>query len=327
MGRHVRTMPTLLAIVLFAGAAAAQSPVASVGAAAFNDDVYPTPKVAFPGGVTGLPGVLIYSPRNYRGVRMDIYLPPGQIRGPRPFVVFAHGGGWAGGSTRMNGAFTDWPGVLASLSAKGYVVASVDYRLLGDEIAPAAIQDFKAAIKYLRANASNYNIDRARGLVWGASAGGQIAALAGTACDVPALEPQRPAAEPFAGESACVQGAVGWYSTYDMRPMTGGYGPYLGCEKGRPCAAASMQSAITYLSDRTPPFLIVQGIDDKTVPVTQAQNFYAAMRDRNLKAELPLLPNVGHMFIGDTAERTKAASNEALEATFRFIDATIGSRQ
>jgi hypothetical protein len=97
--------------------------------------------------------------------------------------------GWSGGSKRTTGAFSNWPGVLAALAAKGYVVASLDYRLVGDEIAPAAIQDTKAAIRFLRANAAKYNVDKNRGLTWGPSAGGQLAALAATSCGATALSP------------------------------------------------------------------------------------------------------------------------------------------
>jgi dipeptidyl aminopeptidase/acylaminoacyl peptidase len=96
-----------------------------------------------------------------------------------------------------------------------------------------------------------------------------------------------------------------------MTPMNGGYGPYLGCTNGSPCAAAERQSAITYLSAKTPPFLIVQGVEDKVVPFAQAQKFFDAMQAKGLQARLLLLPGVGHGLIGATPEATKSASLQA----------------
>ena len=308
----------------------AQTPAAAtINANIVNADVYPEHNVSFPGGVTGIPDLTYYSPGTFRAVRMDLYLPPASFNGPRPFVVYTHGGGWSGGSKRTTGAFENWPGVLAALSAKGYVVASLDYRLLGDAPAPAAIQDTKAAVKFLRANAAKYNIDKNRGLTWGPSAGGQLSALAGTACNVAALNPPprnppRPAgtvetaaAAPTGmdAESDCVQGAVGWYGIYDFGTM-GAPGGYLNCPEGAaPCEARTVQSPITYVSDKTPPFLIIHGEDDKTVPVKQARDFYAALKAKGVKAELLILPKIGHSWIGETPEATKAASLQALDVT------------
>lgn len=326
---------------------------ATVAAGVVNDDVYPEHNVSFAGGVTGIPDLVFYSPSTYRAVRMDLYLPPPSFTRPRPFIVYTHGGGWSGGSKRTTGAFANWPEVLAGFAAKGYVVASLDYRLLGDEIAPAAIQDTKAAIKFLRANAAKYNVDKARGSTWGPSAGGQLAALAATSCGAAALSPPpRPArgrgpaggrgqspgraatvetaAAPPTGmdaESDCVQAAVGWYGVYDFTTIGGG-GAYLGCAASGPCNIHTLEaeSAIAYVNEKTPPILIVHGEKDTTVSVKQAHDFYAALKAKGVKAELMLLPEVGHSFIGDTPDATRRASLKALERTWQFIDETIGAR-
>jgi acetyl esterase/lipase len=177
-------------VLVLARAPHAQAPAANaVSEGVVNTDVYPEHHVSFPGGVTGIPDLVYYTVSGYRAVRMDLYLPPPSFRGPRPFVVYTHGGGWSGGSKRTTGAFSNWPGVLASLAAKGYVVASLDYRLSADEAFPAAIHDVKAAIRFLRANADKYNIDKTRALTWGPSAGAHLAALAATSCGAAALSP------------------------------------------------------------------------------------------------------------------------------------------
>ncbi len=339
----------LCGLLAFPSAIQAQVPAAAtVSDAVFNGDVYPEHTASFPGGVTGVPDVTFYSNSGYRAVRMDLYLPPSSFNTPRPFIVYTHGGGWTGGSMRTTGAFSNWPGVLASLAAKGYVVASLDYRLSSETPFPAAIQDVKAAIRFLRANAEKYNIDKGRALTWGPSAGGQLAALAGTSCGAAALSPppragrrgnttvETAAAAPTGmdAESDCVQAAVGWYGVYDFASMRrpgqqgGGDSAYLGCS-GDGCTQAVMDAASPqfYVSDKTPPFLIVHGMKDTTVPVTQAQNFFAALKAKNIKVEMLLLPDVGHSFIGDTPKATHDASIQALERTIAFIDATIGDKK
>jgi acetyl esterase/lipase len=283
---------------------------------------------------------------------MDLYLPPPSVRGPRPFVVYTHGGGWSGGSKRTTGAFSNWPGVLASLAAKGYVVASLDYRLSADEAFPAAIHDVKAAIRFLRANADKYNIDKARALTWGPSAGAHLAALAATSCGVPALSPParaargggagrgagrggapatvETAAPPPAGmdaESDCVQASVGWYGIYDFTGQTGNNG-FLGCGTA-PCPKEKLEAASPqfYVSEKTPPFLLVHGAKDTTARPSQAENFYAALKAKGVKTEMLWLPDVGHSFIGATPQATKDASLKALDRTFAFIDETIGDKK
>src|SRR4051812_36738036 len=154
-----------------------------------GDDPYPDHRVAFPGGVTGLPDMTYSILPGWRPLKLDLYLPPASFPGPRPTVMFIHGGGWTGGGPRLSGAFDNWPTVLASMAARGYVVAAVSYRFSGEAPSPAAIQDVKAAVRWLRANARKYRVDKARMMTWGGSAGGQLAALAATSCGVAALEP------------------------------------------------------------------------------------------------------------------------------------------
>ena len=125
-----------------------------------------------PTGVVGLADVTYAVIPGFRPLRLDLYLAPGATNKPHPLVIFVHGGGWQSGHTRHSGAFADWPGVLASLAAKGYVVASVEYRLSGEARFPAAIQDVKSAIRYLRVHSSEYGIDPARAVIWGGSAAG-----------------------------------------------------------------------------------------------------------------------------------------------------------
>ena len=116
--------------------------------------------------------------------RLDLYVPKiPKADKPLPVVVFIHGGGWQAGDKR--GGF----GTVRPLVMTGeYAGVSVGYRLTGEAIWPAQIHDCKAAIRWLRANASKYNLDPVQIAVTGNSAGGHLVAMLGTSGDVPELE-------------------------------------------------------------------------------------------------------------------------------------------
>jgi acetyl esterase/lipase len=317
---------------------------AAVSAQPVPEDRYPERHIEFPGGVVGFPDLVYAVIPGFRPLHLDLYRPaagPGTTT-THPFVVYVHGGGWQSGHTRQSGAFSSWPDVLASLAARGYVVASVEYRLSAEARFPAAEQDVKAAIRWLRTHASTYGIDKSRGLIWGASAGGQLAALAATSCGVAELEPE--AADPSAGvvESDCVQAAVTWYGIFDFSTLAAQRDPnstvipgransadtrYLGC-KISSCApgVVSAASPVTYIGHDDPPMLLVHGSADKTVPVKQSQEMYDKLRAAGAPVQLFLIPGVDHSFIGKTPADTEKASRAALTKVFEFIDATIGSK-
>src|SRR5690349_16859596 len=151
------------------------------GAAAQPVDPYPEHPVKFASGVTGIPDIPYAMWSGYRPLLLDLYLPPASDK-PVPLVLFLHGGSMQGATSRYALGIEDLPAVLASLAARGYAVASANYRLSGEAPFPAQLQDAKAAIRFLRAHAGRYHLDPARAVVWGASAGGQLAALVAESC-------------------------------------------------------------------------------------------------------------------------------------------------
>jgi acetyl esterase/lipase len=229
MGWHLA-----LACALASGCAAVAQlpqPLPAVASQPVEQNHNPAPPVRFANGVRGVPGVVYRTQPGYRPLTLDLYLPPAAARRPAhgfPLVVYIHGGAWMGGNLRRSGVFVDFPAVLAALAARGYVVASVDYRLSSEAIFPAQIQDVKAAIKFLRLHAADYRIDPARAIAWGASAGAHLAALAAVSCGAQPLEPRQttPPTTPEspAGTAApsdvdvsdCVQGSVAWFGVFDM---------------------------------------------------------------------------------------------------------------
>lgn len=330
----------------------------AVGAAPVLEDRYPERRTSFPGGVVSFADLTYESLAGYRPLTLDLYR-PASITPAHPLVLYVHGGGWQSGHTRHSGAFENWPAVLASIAARGYVVASLEYRLSGEARFPAAIQDVKAAIRWLRTHASTYGIDPRRAVIWGGSAGGQLAALAGATCGVASLEPlgnaaaQRPepgaaassrpasapSTRPGAEMSDCVQGVIAWYGIFDFSTLASqssgspnaddanaAPARYLGCALSK-CSAdvIASASAIHYIDAQDAPVLMIHGVADHTVPIQQSRAYLAALQAKGVKAELLELPGVDHSFIGATPEATRQASLHALQKSLEFIDHTIGT--
>jgi acetyl esterase/lipase len=291
-----------------------------------------------------LPGVVYERLDGYRALTLDLYLPPATRSRPvsgYPLVVFIHGGGWLMGDRRRNLPFADFPSVLASLAARGYVVASIEYRLSGEATFPAQIRDVKAAIGWLRLHASDYGLDPKRAMTWGVSAGGHLAALVAANCGAAGLEaasgPGAPAA--LAG-SDCVQGAVSWYGLYDFATLTeqarnGGSDisrdtpdapewRLLGCFQESCKDKARVASPVTYVGPRTPPMLLIVGSRDRLIPPEQTLEMGQRLRAAGVPHRLVVIPGAGHSLLGLTLDQTSAANLQALSETFRFIDETIG---
>ncbi|MEO8896144.1 MAG: alpha/beta hydrolase, partial [Rhizomicrobium sp.] len=113
--------------------------------------------VAFPGGVAAHRDIVYAAVGGFRPLTLDLYQTPSKPKeAPRPAILFVHGGDWVTGDARHLAGFADFPATLAALAAKGYVVASVNYRLSGEAHFPAAIQDVKSAVRWLRGHAGDY---------------------------------------------------------------------------------------------------------------------------------------------------------------------------
>ncbi|HWY62484.1 MAG TPA: alpha/beta hydrolase [Rhizomicrobium sp.] len=290
---------------------------------------YPLQTTAFPGGVSM--SEMVYSElKGFRPLTLDLYQPAGKGF-PRPGLIFVHGGDWKDGDSRHTGTFGDFPGLLASLAARGYVVASINYRLSGEAHFPAALQDVKTAIRWLRGHAGDYNVDETRIAIWGASAGGHLAALAGVSCGVSSLEPPTdPKDKP---PSDCVQAVIDWYGITDFETLFSDFGKpapdktaggdFLGCEPALcPIAVARNASPLAYIEAMSPPFLIQHGAEDTTVSPQQSQKLYDALRAKDVPAELVIYPGVSHGFGSNSSPGAPdpATNNLAVEKLEAFLD-------
>jgi acetyl esterase/lipase len=266
--------------------------------------------IAFPGGVMVSPDLVYGQIDGFRPLTLDVYQIPARPKETaRPTILFVHGGLWIKSDARHAPGFDDFPGLLASLAAKDYVVASVNYRLAGEAHFPAAVQDVKSALRWLRTHASEYDIDTTRVMVWGAEAGGQIASLVGTSCGVNVLEPAADAKSKAPMASDCVQGVVDWGGPVDLTSWdsTAGHelppntstplGSYMGCEPAD-CAPGVVKAAspLSYLNNMTPAFLIQQGAMDTLIPVAQSRALYDALQTLHVPSTLVVYPEVGKDF-------------------------------
>ncbi len=133
-----------------------------------------------------------------RDLHLDLFQPKSE--GKYPTLILIFGGGWRSGSKAAQVPMAQ------QIAAKGYVTATVEYRLSPEALYPAAVHDIKAAIRYLRINAKKYNIDPYRIAISGSSAGGQLAALVGMTADV----------KKFDGYSACINQPTSIQAIIDM---------------------------------------------------------------------------------------------------------------
>ena len=252
------------------------------------------PKIVRPSGKAGLPAVirvhrnLEYVASGHERNKLDLYVIANDDR-PRPVIVWIHGGAWFAGSKDgcPAGPFVE----------KGYAVASINYRLSQHAVFPAQIEDCKAAIRWLRAHAKEYHLDPDRIGVWGASAGGHLVALLGTAGDVKDLEGKGGNLD----QSSRVQCVVDFFGPTDFLQMRGSHDDpkapealLIGGAVQANQEKAARANPITYVTRDDPPFLIVHGEEDRTVPIGQSELLDAALKKAGVESTFIRVPGMGH---------------------------------
>ncbi len=255
--------------------------------------------------------------------KLDIYLPD-EGDGPFPVLLHIHGGGFAIGDKRDIHVLTYLKGLT-----RGYAVVSVNYRLSGEAIFPAGLQDIKASIRWLRANSQTYHLNGDRVAACGGSSGGNYAAMACLTANVTAFD------DPSLGnaEYPCdVQAAVDMFGPTDFLAMDtqldeNGLGPgdhgearspesrYLGAKLADVPLKVELANPMTYVHKHMPPILIQHGRLDTMVPVQQSMMFVEKLekyvgQDR---FEFDILEGAGH---GDPLFET----DENMEKVFAFLD-------
>lgn len=226
---------------------------------------------------------------------LDLLLPKPKPTVQLPAVVYLHPGGWRAGD-RSYGLYP-WNGPL--LAVHGFVVANVSYRMSTQAPFPAQVHDAKAAVRWLRANATTYGIDPDRIGALGDSSGGQLAGLLGTTGDRADLEGVCGSPD----QSSSVQAVTMRCAPSDFENLPQDEAEVLDALFGGPPSTTAelrhLASPIAHIRAGAPPFLIVHGTRDETVPFEQAQAMAAALRVHGADVTLQAIEGVFHNLTTD----------------------------
>ena len=255
--------------------------------------------------------------------KLDVYLPE-RGSGPFPVVLTIHGGAFASGDKRS----IEITPYLQGLG-RGYAVVGINYRLSGEAVFPAGLQDLKAAIRWLRTHARKYHLDPGRFAACGSSAGGNYAAMLCLTAGVTEFD------DPRLGDTrqpCSVQAGVDWYGPTDFLKMDqelaeSGLGPcdhneaispesrYLGARITEVPDTVKKANPITYVHRDMPPLLIQHGRLDHLVPVQQSIIFARELKEKAGPRgfEFEILENADH---ADPLFETR----ENMQRVFSFLD-------
>ena len=255
--------------------------------------------------------------------KLDVYLPD-EGDGPFPVIISIHGGAFMFGD-KADGQLNP---MLIGLK-RGYAIVSVNYRMSGEALFPANINDVKAAIRWVKANAANYKLSPTKIALWGGSAGGNLASLAGTSGDVKELED---VSIGNANETSRVMAVVDWFGPTNFLLMdeqlikTGNGKPghseanspeskVLGQKITEIPAKVKMANPETYITSDDPPFLIEHGTKDPIVPTQQSVIFFSKLEKVLGKQKVTL-----HLLEGAKHGGKEFETPENLQIVFSFLD-------
>ncbi|MBX9792148.1 MAG: alpha/beta hydrolase [Pirellulales bacterium] len=224
---------------------------------------------------------------------------PRDTAGPLPAVVFIHGGGWSGGNRESHDPqVKDW-------AAKGYVTATVTYRLLPKHRWPAQIEDVKCAVRYLPAHAAELGIDPHRIGAVGFSAGAHLAMMLAVMDSADGLE----GSGGWADQSSKVQGAVSFAGPTDLSltfPDAANriIETLLGAKPADVPDAVRSASPVSYVNAGDSPLLLYHGTLDEIVPVEQAYAMATSLTKAGVPGRVEILIGAHHGWGAEEAVRT-----------------------
>jgi acetyl esterase/lipase len=239
---------------------------------------------------------------------LDLYL--SRIPGFKPFplLVYIHSGGWL-----MNNK-KDCPGYF--FAQRGFAVACINYRYSHEALFPAQIQDVQEAVRWLKAHAEEYSFDRDRIGVFGASAGGHLSALLGSAGNdrrllgktaYPHLSPQVQAVADWYGPTDFSQVPPAFagsptpatLASYNDKPWfvyTEAVTRLVGGAIATHQKVATLANPIPYIDAHDPPFLIVHGDADRVVPLSQSELLAKALQAKGVEVDFRAVPGLTHSY-------------------------------
>ncbi len=239
-----------------------------------------------------------YTSITHGKLAMDVARPkaPGQY----PGIVLIHGGGFSGGNRES------YLPMALRLAQNGYVAATVSYRLTPSYQFPVPLYDVKAAVRFLRANAARFGVDKVHMAAIGVSAGATWSQMLAVTRNMPQFEGTGAAR----GESSSVDCAISFYGRSDMRRAYEGsrnaaeaLPPLLGGDRMHALDAHFRASPLNWVTPDSAPILAIHGTRDQNVPFEQSVWLVERMRSAGVEAELETIAEAGHGFKGADEER------------------------
>ncbi|WP_345684438.1 alpha/beta hydrolase fold domain-containing protein [Novipirellula caenicola] len=273
---------------------------------------------------------IVYKNTPQGNLLLDLYYPANHQAGsPLPVIVYTHGGGWAAGSKQgiAKGLFTE---VFQSLLDHGFAVASVNYRLSRPNSGVTmrdCVIDSKDAVRYLAKNHEPLHLDPQRFFVMGDSAGGQIAQM------LLLSSPQTLVGEKeLASASYRMVAGVSWYGPSDFEntdlfnhddraDFRDRFGPRIIGSNSDPATKLERyreMSPVNYLSNDSPPLLMIQGDSDTTIPVKHAYHMKQRADAAKAPVEIMIIKNAGHNWRKVDAE-IQPSREAIVERTVQFF--------
>ncbi len=242
-------------------------------------------------------------------LQVDLAMPK-EGTGPFPAVVCIHGGGFRAGTRE------GYDNLCVTLAQHGYVAITVTYRLAPAYQFPAAVQDCKTAVRWLRANAAKYHVDPHRIGVTGGSAGGHLAQFLGVTMGVKAFE-----GEEYNEQSSDVACVVNFYGPSDF---TKSYDKSVDAKEVLPLFFGGdlttkrrehiIGSPLYWVTPFAAPTLCVHGTEDTYVAYEQAEWIVAKLKAAEVEVKLLTLEGAGHGFKGEFLEKADKALMEFFDA-------------
>ncbi len=253
-------------------------------------------------------------------LKLDIYRPKEPESALLPVIVWIHGGGWRGGDK--------FPAPTAVyLASQGFFSVSVNYRLSDVAPFPAAVQDVKCAIRWLKVNGHSYGADQSRIGVIGASAGGHLALMVALTAPDAGLE----ASGCYDAFSSRVQSAVSYFGPTDFTRLVqdapasniGVLTKFLGAKPEQRPDLYRKASPISYVSSDDPPVLMVHGEQDYVAPISQSEILLSALKGFGVEANLIRVKNAAHGFRSALFQPISPSISEIQEQTLQFFQRTL----
>lgn len=279
-----------------------------------------------PDGGRFWPELLFAQPTGFRALTMSLRVPAGD--GPRPLVIYIHGGGWLFGhphSMHVNLAAMD---IDAALLGAGFAVARVSYRLSSEGKFPTQLQDCKSAVRYLRHHADLFGLDPHRFASLGESAGGHLAILLGL--ETPA---EFEGDVGVCGPSSRVNAVVDWYGITNLQTLveqalpdsfvrhdtaTSAPAQLIGGTIAQCPEAARAASPVTWVNQAAAPCLIMHGTMDRVVPAAQGRELDQAYQSAGASARLIMLEGADHCFDNYDTSNIMASVSAFLKSALRL---------